>query len=266
MPVEPINETQNPDIHRAETQAHPVVMLLTRIRSIISGAFVVPYTLMVSLAVIAAGAFRLHRLGTILIRGWSLIILWIFGIHVRVQGEEHLPTRDGGIVVFNHQSHFDIPVLAVSTFRTIRFGAKIELFSIPFFGAAMRAAGTLPIARDRRSEVLKVYKEAEARFREHFIFLLAPEGTRQNEAKIGRFKNGPFLFAINGQVPVIPAVIKGSFHVMPKNSLWVNLGRWTRTIDLEYLPPISTQGLAAGDIEGLVTRVREQMVAAFDRM
>src|SRR5690606_17085370 len=110
------------------------------------------------------------------------------------------------------------------TEKHIRFGAKIELFKIPFFGRAMRAVGTLPIARENRAGVFKIYKEAERQFSRDVIFVLAPEGTRQKEPRIGRFKKGPFIFAINARVPIIPAVLRGAHEVLPKKSLLVNVG------------------------------------------
>jgi 1-acyl-sn-glycerol-3-phosphate acyltransferase len=172
----------------------------------------------------------------------------------------------GGILVFNHQSLFDIPVVISTTFKHIRFGAKIELFKVPFFGAAMRAAGTLPIARQNRNEVMRVYKEAEARFMRNTIFVLAPEGTRQKEPVLGRFKKGPFFFALSGGVPLIPVVIRGAHSVLPKQSLMVNVGRWTRKIHVEYLDPVITQGLGTAGVSELMNQVRDAMSDVYDRM
>lgn len=240
---------------------------ITYLRSFVGACFVVPYTLVMSLAVIAAGFAGRSRFATRLIRVWGCLVLFVFGIRVRARGEGHLPVAGGGIIVFNHQSHFDIPAVVVATKKDIRFGAKIELFKIPFFGAAMRAVGTLPIARDNRSEVLRIYQEAQARFeKEGTIFVLAPEGTRQLKPEIGRFKKGPFLFAVNAQVPVIPVVIHGANEVLPKNRLSVNVGKLSRTIEIEFLPPVPTRGMTPDSIEDVMQRVRADMVAAYERL
>lgn len=240
--------------------------LYTQIRSAFGIAFMIPFTLLASVICIALGAMKQTASATAVMRVWGNVALGLFGITCEVTGEERLPASGGGIVVFNHQSLFDIPVLMQSTLKHIRFGAKIELFSIPFFGAAMRAVGTLPIARENRSQVMRIYKEAEARFAENLLFVLAPEGTRQKEPQIGRFKKGPFLFAINAGVPLIPVVIKGTHAVLPKKSLSINVGRRTRTIHVEYLPPVPTTGLDPRKIEEVLEPIREKMVETYARL
>jgi len=205
----------------------------------------------------------LQELTTRLIYWWANVVLWFFGIRRIASGEENLPASGGGIIVFNHQSHFDIPVMVSTTRKHIRFGAKIELFKIPLFGRAMRAVGTLPIARENRKEVLKTYSEASRRFEKDFLFVLAPEGTRQKEPVIGRFKKGPFLFAINAGVPIIPVVIRGAHSVMSKDSLNINLGRLRRTVYLQYLPAVSTKGYALDKIDEIVKTVQDSMRIAY---
>lgn len=248
-----------------EAQAAWVVSY-TKIRSFVVTVFAVPYTMLVSTLVIIAGLLGQVPLGTALARIWSRVLLALGGVRVAVRGASNVPAVGGGILVFNHQSHVDIPAIMVATDKHIRFGAKIELFKIPFFGAAMRAIGTLPIARDNRTEVLRIYREAQANFRKNILYVLAPEGTRQTEPRLGRFKKGPFLFAVNAQVPVVPVVIKGAFPIMAKNSLMVNVGRLTRTIHVEFLPPVATKGMAAADIEGLVASVRASMADAYEKL
>ncbi len=243
-----------------------MVYTLTLLRSIIGSAVLIPFTVVYSIVCTFMAFIGLRTICSAMIYQWATVVLDAYGIRRVVKGEEHLPEKGGAIIVFNHQSLFDIPILMTSTRKHIRFGAKIELFRIPFFGQAMRAVGTLPIARDNRAEVMRIYKEAEAKFKEDIIFCLAPEGTRQDEPRIGRFKKGPFIFAMNAGVPLVPAVIKGAHDVLPKKSLKINVGRWSRTISLEFLPPVPTTGLGPEDLDRLVERVRAMMVEAYERM
>ena len=242
-----------------------MIRILSHIRSPIGLIVATLITIFFSLVVMTFGALGLQAMATKSMRCWAWISLSVFGIYVVTKGAQYLPEDGGGIMVFNHQSHFDIPALILSTPKHIRFGAKIELFKIPFFGRAMRNVGTLPIARDNRTEVLKIYKEAEERFRENTIFVLAPEGTRQKEPLLGRFKKGPFVFAISAQVPIIPCVIKGAHAVLPKNSLGVNLGAFWSKIEIEILPPFPTRGMAPTDVSMLLDRTREVMNDSFSR-
>jgi 1-acyl-sn-glycerol-3-phosphate acyltransferase len=240
------------------------VLIFSHLRSAIGVPFLVMFTGVCSLFIFGTGLLNLQNLATHLIRGWAQVIFFYLGIRAEYRGAENFPAEGGGIVVFNHQSLLDIPALYMITEKKLRFGAKIELFRIPFFGAAMRSIGTLPIARQNRTEVLRIYREAEARFKENTIFVLAPEGTRQHEPRLGRFKKGPFLFAINGQVPVIPVVIRGAYEILPKGSWGINLGCWSRAVHIEVLPPVSTRGLKPSAVDALVDQVREEMALAYE--
>ncbi|HVK61355.1 MAG TPA: lysophospholipid acyltransferase family protein [Bdellovibrionales bacterium] len=243
-----------------------MIGILTRIRAVIGAILGLLTTAFWCAAVVTAGTLGAKRSLSWMARQWGRGLLFIFGIRIDVRGAENLPAKGGGIAVFNHQSHFDIPLIFAATDRQIRFGAKIELFKIPIFGPGMRAVGTLPIARDNRSEVMRIYKDAERAFQEDIIYVLAPEGTRQKEPVIGRFKKGPFVFARNAGVPIVPVVIKGGYDVLPKSTVFVNVGEWHRTVKIEVLPSIPTAGLTPDQIEALLEKTRAQMVEAFARM
>ena len=244
-----------------------VIRFITHIRSLLGAVFVIVHTFLSAILVMSAGFLGLQDVGTWFVRQWSRGLLFVFGIQISVEGTEFVPAQGGGIMVFNHQSHFDIPVICCATDKKIRFGAKVELFKIPFFGTAMRAVGTLPIARESRSEVLRIYKDAEKKFQQNFIFVLAPEGTRQKEPVLGRFKKGPFIFAKNAGVPIIPVVLRGAHAVLPKKSLGVNLGRWTRTVHVRFLAPFETRTLSPEeDIDDFVLRVRDAMNTCYESL
>src|SRR5690606_20896953 len=96
----------------------------------------------------------------------------MFGVKVEVIGAENIP-KSGGVFLFNHTSFFDIFARA-GYLQSVRFGAKIELFKIPFFGWAMRRVGILPIARRNREEVFRIYQEAKPRLLAGEKIALAP--------------------------------------------------------------------------------------------
>lgn len=198
-------------------------------------------------------------------RNWvdTIIIVWaegtlqLFAVKVIERGRENL-VPGSCLYIFNHTSFFDIFAMA-ARLKGMRFGAKIELFKIPFFGRAMKMAGVLPITRNNREKVFRVYERASAKASQGQQFALAPEGGRNVEEKLLPFKAGPFVFAINAQMPLLPVIVKGASRVLPKNGILPNWQRWSSAITLEYLPPISVQG------ETLETRMNLQK-KAFDLM
>ena len=198
---------------------------------------------------------------------WSLPLIKPAGVKVEVRGEDLVRrTGQGVLILFNHSSLWDIPVLYAYFPRPFRFGAKVELFKIPFFGRAMKASGVLPIDRASRSKVMKIYSEAVSRIDNGESFALAPEGTRQGGEELGRFKRGPFEFAINAQAEIVPVIIAGALKVLPKHSIWVNMGRWRRRVILQILPPVPASQYTMETADDLQERVREQMAAAFTRL
>lgn len=245
------------------------IYIATFVRALIGIVLIVPWTIFVSVMVIGLGATGHNTHVTYWMASWSKVVLWFYGVDVIHDGLDKIPAEGGAILLFNHQSHFDVPAVTAYSGRTLRYGAKIELFRIPFFGPAIRASGCLPIARDNRAEVLRIYDEAAARFKEGVVFALAPEGTRQAEPVLGTFKKGPFIFAVKSKVPVVPVVIEGADRVLPKGAILVNLGRWRRTIrvrGLEAIYPLSSadsEPLVNSAVIDLLERSRKEFAKAY---
>src|SRR4051812_47008812 len=131
--------------------------LLSLIRSLIV-VVLFPVTILLygPLVVLGHFIFRSRKVDNTLVSGWAKLCCRMAGVHVRVEGAENIPDR-GCLFLFNHSSFFDVFALA-GYIPDLRFGAKAELFKIPVFASAIRAVGTLPIARDNREEVYKIYE------------------------------------------------------------------------------------------------------------
>lgn len=215
--------------------------LLSYPRSVVAALLFAIWTGICSVSMLVFGVLNNRKIEDAIVVAWTKGTCILFGVKVVIEGRENMPAR-GCIYLFNHTSFFDI--FAMNGYlNSFRFGAKIELFKIPVFGAGMRRAGILPIARESREEVFRVYKAAEQRIRNGERFALAPEGTRQNSEKLGKFKAGPFVFAINAHAPLVPIVVKGASKVWPKGAIFPNMGKWNRTIKLIILPQVETEGM-----------------------
>lgn len=231
--------------------------LLSYPRSIVASFLFAVWTMLCAIAMIFCGFLNNRKIEDAIVVAWTKGTCKLFGVKVVVQGQENMP-QNGCIYLFNHTSFFDI--FAMNGYlNSFRFGAKIELFKIPIFGAGMKRAGILPIARDNREEVFRVYRAAEERIRRGERFALAPEGTRQPVEKLGKFKSGPFVFAINAHAPLVPVVVKGALKVWPKGSIFPNTGKWTRTITLIVLPQVETAGFSVDQRPELQEKVHSMM-------
>ena len=94
-------------------------------------------------------------------------------------------------------------------------------------------------------------------------FALAPEGGRNNEEKLLPFKSGPFVFAINSKMPLIPVVIKNANHVLSKKDWIPNKRNFFEEITLEYLPIVSVEGYSFEQRSELQKIVYAEMVTHF---
>ena len=188
-----------------------------------------------------AGHYLLQnrRFDNWVLRTWGRLCCRAAGVRVVVEGKENIPA-EGCLFLFNHTSFFDVFAM-VGYIDDLRFGAKAELFKIPVFSQTMRAMGTLPIARNNRDEVFKIYEEAKARFAKGEKFALSPEGGRfYTGGPLAPFKAGPFLFAMSAGAPLVPLVIVGAYEALPKGSFLFKSSHWKHTITIKILPAIKT--------------------------
>lgn len=205
-----------------------------------------------------------QRIPRLHIKWWGISTCWLFGVKVVVHGKELWKRNSGGVVLFNHTSFFDIFTM-VGFLPDMRFGAKIELFRIPVFGAAMKRVGILPIDRKKRDKVFEIYNQALERLSAGEKIALAPEGKRTSSPQhLAHFKSGPFIFALQSQVDLIPVVIKGAYEVLPKGQVLPNTDRLVATVHLFVLPPVSTNSVIQEKRVDLQNLVRNQMQAVLN--
>jgi 1-acyl-sn-glycerol-3-phosphate acyltransferase len=190
-------------------------------------------------------------------RWWSQAVLRAVGIKIRVHGLENASGEGPHIFASNHVSWFDVPSLAKTLPRN-RFVAKAELFKVPIFGRAMRAAGMIEIQRDNRKAAFGAYDVAAERIRGGKSVVVFPEGTRGNAYPLRPFKKGPFVLAIAAGVPIVPIIVHGTIEIMPKGSLWAHSG----TVDIHLLEPVSMTGVDYDHRETLMKTVRTRMANA----
>jgi 1-acyl-sn-glycerol-3-phosphate acyltransferase len=156
------------------------------------------------------GKTWVYRLGRLLVKS-ELVLLH----RLRVAGTEHLPAG-GALLVANHQSFLDIPVIASSTRRHVAFVARDTLSRSRFLAWVMRESGTVLIRRGTSD------RAALRAMVEHLthgdLVAVFPEGTRTRDGSLQAFKGGAFLAARMAEVPLIPAAIQGSFEALPRGA------------------------------------------------
>jgi 1-acyl-sn-glycerol-3-phosphate acyltransferase len=188
---------------------------------------------------------------------WSHVVLWAAGCPVDTEFEAELP--QGGFLLFaNHQSSLDIIALFYAMRqRPLAFAAKRELFSVPVIGWYLRAAGFIEVDRGNRERAIKSYQRAGKQLGEGAVIGIYPEGTRSIDGTILPFKKGPFVLALNTQVPIVPAAVEGAQHAVRKHTAKL----YGNTIRIRVGAPIETKGLTLDDRDALLIKTRKAVLA-----
>jgi 1-acyl-sn-glycerol-3-phosphate acyltransferase len=188
-------------------------------------------------------------------RLWSQLLLWAGGVRVRVEGLERLDLTRSYVLVANHQSLMDTPVVLAHIPLQFRFFAKQGLFRIPFLGTHLRRAGHLRVMRDDPRASLRILNEAARMMRERSVsMLLFPEGGRSAEG-LQEFKEGAAHLAIRAGVPAVPIGIQGTPPILPIGSLNVRPGR----VLVRVGQPVPTAGLRPHDRAALNAELRRRI-------
>lgn len=191
-------------------------------------------------------------------RNWARTILRASGVGVEVVGGERLRRGTPEVVAANHASFFDIMALLGYLPVDAKFVAKKELFRVPVFGAAIKAAGHVRLDRQNIKEAFGAYDVAAKRIRDESLHVLVyPEGTRTRTGEMLPFKKGPFVLAIACGAPLVPLYVHGAFGIQPKGSVRVR----PRPLHVMVGEAIATAGLTYDDRDALAQRVRDAMLA-----
>jgi 1-acyl-sn-glycerol-3-phosphate acyltransferase len=175
---------------------------------------------------------------------------------IHISGETISNPRQPYVVVSNHQSMADIPLISNLPWE-MKWMAKEELFKIPVVGWMMRLAGDIPVNRKNpRSGALALLK-AQKVLEQKCSVMIFPEGTRTLDGRVRQFTDGAFHLAIKAKVSILPLVIEGSRDCIPKNS-W-KFGK-PSDIFLKVLPPVDTSSLTTKDVAVLRDTVRRSIM------
>jgi 1-acyl-sn-glycerol-3-phosphate acyltransferase len=191
-------------------------------------------------------------------RTWSSWILKTTGVRVTVSGLERLDPSRSYVLAANHQSIYDIPILFASLPLQLRIVAKASLGSFPFLGWHLQRTGHLLV--DRRRPGADIVEKMKRLVSESHSLIVFPEGTRSVDGKVGRFKKGPFIVAIDARLPVVPVSVAGSRHVMTKGRLMVCPG----DVQVTVHEPLPTANVTRDEIIEFANHVRDVVRSGVD--
>jgi 1-acyl-sn-glycerol-3-phosphate acyltransferase len=194
-------------------------------------------------------------------RNWSKILLFISGVKVKIIGIENINKNQSYIVVSNHQSLFDIPVVIANLPLSVRMIAKKELFWIPVFGWAIYVAGHISIERGSGRKAKRSLEKALEKVRKKkFSIVVYPEGTRSPDGEVKEFGKGAFRLSFESKLPILPVAIKDTRKVLPRDSLGINKGE----VKILIGKPIIMENVEKRELNTLKDRVRSEIIKSME--
>lgn len=182
----------------------------------------------------------------------------LFRLETRDPGR--VPAAGPALLVSNHSSVLDPPLIASASRRRLAFLAKAELFRIPVFGALLRRLGARPLRRADSDPAamraaLRVLEEGGA-------LLVFPEGTRGPEGVLRPARAGAGMLAVVSGAPVVPVYVSGSGRAWPKGARFPRPARVT----VAFGEPLRFDAKRGGDRREQYEAASRAMMAAIARL
>jgi 1-acyl-sn-glycerol-3-phosphate acyltransferase len=165
--------------------------------------------------------------------------------NVLIEGRENIRKGQAYVVVSNHQSLADIPLIAHLGIDA-KWLAKTELGKFPVFGWMMRVSRDIFVDRSDRRKAAQALLQCARMLKQGLSVVFFPEGTRSKTGEVLPFNDGPFQLVIREGLPVLPLAVEGTGAALPRSS-WM-FGP-TQDIHLHVLTEIAPETF--GSVEEL---------------
>ncbi|WP_431193388.1 lysophospholipid acyltransferase family protein [Trichocoleus desertorum] len=157
----------------------------------------------------------------------------------RIYGAEHVPHQGPLVIVSNHASDFDPPIVSCCVRRPVAYMAKEELFQVPVLKQAIRLYGAYPVKRGSADR--SAIREAMAALDQGWAAGIFLQGTRTVDGRIPSPKLGAALIAAKTQAPLLPVSLWGTQAIIRKGSATPRPVPLTIRIGQPIPPPRSTE-------------------------
>jgi len=167
------------------------------------------------------------------LRDWGSALIGLGGCRLRVEGS--LAIDGPAVLVANHQSAFDIPLLASLVAPPVVFVAREDLFALPIVGAVLRRGGHVAVDRGGSADRQRVVERSLEQLRAGGKVIFFAEGTRSESGAVRPLRAGAFLAAREAGCPLVPVAIAGTRYILAKGGRLLRPGR----LAVSFLPPVS---------------------------
>ncbi|HYO51922.1 lysophospholipid acyltransferase family protein [Archangium sp.] len=195
-----------------------------------------------------------HRASAALMKTWCAWARRVFGVHVEVK--DHNEGRYGAppylFLQLNQTSLSETFITPAALPRPFLLFMNIEYAALPFAGWVPLSQGSVVVVRQWSAQARRAVDRAASALRRGESFYMSIEGRRSPDGRLGPYKKGAAVLAIQSGATLVPMVFRGTREVLPPGEWRVRPGKVT----VELLPAIETTGLRYEDRDTLVERLR----------
>lgn len=197
-------------------------------------------------------------------RGWlkafwywlTSTAIWIGAklfFRLRTKDRQNVPLEGPVVLLANHQSHLDPPLVGGATKRQLSYLARDTLFK-GALGPLIRSYDAVPVDRDGSG--LAGIRATLKRLKQGGAVLLFPEGTRTPDGELQPLKPGFIALVRRSRAVIVPLGFDGPHRAWPKGQ---KLPTLFSPIAMHYGKPISPEEVASLDDEQLLARVAKEI-------
>jgi 1-acyl-sn-glycerol-3-phosphate acyltransferase len=144
---------------------------------------------------------------------WVMWLTCFFGFGLRIRHRERVPRRGPVLIVSNHVSNIDPPLVGLCSTRILKYLARTTLFKNKAFAAFIRLMGAVPIDREVGTEGLKLTLQLLGEGRAVLMF---PEGTRTEDGALQELKPGITVLLKKANCTIVPCGLVGVYDAWPR--------------------------------------------------
>lgn len=188
---------------------------------------------------------------------WAFCLCWANFTLVTAKGRDKARKDKSYVIMCNHQSHFDVLAFYGYCGRQFRWVMKKELRRVPGLGWGCERIGHIFVDRSDSKKAIASLEAARPLLESGISVLIFPEGTRSRDGRMGDFKKGGFMTALQLGLPILPMTVTGSRHVLPGKTWKLLPGR----IRIQIHDPVDVTQYGLERREELMADVRRIIAA-----
>jgi 1-acyl-sn-glycerol-3-phosphate acyltransferase len=222
--------------------------------------FLLLWTVLNFLGVVVVAPFSPRKASRWFGGNWGRGLMWVVPSKVGVNGKEHIDPGASYILVVNHMSLMDIPLLYGWLPLDLKWIMKKEVRKIPIIGIGTAMLGHIFLDRSNRQAAIRELEQVKENLLPGTSILFFSEGTRSRNGQLQAFKMGAFHMARDLDVPVLPITILGTDRILTPDGMDLFPG----TAQMVIHPPIPVEDVRVCSSEELRDRSRSVIAGVLD--